>query len=89
MTNEEIRTIFFAECEEALASAERALTICKSQPDNMDAVNDVFRSVHSIKGGAGAFGYTALQGYTHGFETLLSDRRDGILPLPGDRPSRL
>ena len=78
MTNEEIRTIFFAECEEALASAERALTICKSQPDNMDAVNDVFRSVHSIKGGAGAFGYTALQVYTHGFETLLSDVRDMV-----------
>lgn len=89
MTNEEIRTIFFAECEEALASAERALTICKSQPDNMDAVNDVFRSVHSIKGGAGAFGYTALQVYTHGFETLLSDVRDGILPMTEDLLSLL
>ena len=89
MTNEEIRTIFFAECEEALASAERALTICKSQPENMDAVNDVFRSVHSIKGGAGAFGYTALQVYTHGFETLLSDVRDGILPMTEDLLSLL
>lgn len=89
MTNEEIRTIFFAECEEALASAERALTVCKSQPDNMDAVNDVFRSVHSIKGGAGAFGYTALQVYTHGFETLLSDVRDGILPMTEDLLSLL
>lgn len=89
MTNEEIRTIFFAECEEALASAERALTICKSQPDNMDAVNDVFRSVHSIKGGAGAFGYTSLQVYTHGFETLLSDVRDGILPMTEDLLSLL
>ncbi len=89
MTNEEIRTIFFAECEEALASAERALTVCQSSPDNMDAVNDVFRSVHSIKGGAGAFGYTALQVYTHGFETLLSDVRDGILPMSEDLLSLL
>jgi two-component system chemotaxis sensor kinase CheA len=89
MMNEEIRTIFFAECEEALASAERALTICRSQPDNMDAVNDVFRSVHSIKGGAGAFGYTSLQVYTHGFETLLSDVRDGILPMTEDLLSLL
>ena len=89
MTNEEIRTIFFAECEEALASAERALTVCQTSPDNMDAVNDVFRSVHSIKGGAGAFGYTALQVYTHGFETLLSDVRDGILPMTEDLLSLL
>ncbi|WP_017670594.1 chemotaxis protein CheA [Blastomonas sp. AAP53] len=89
MTNEEIRTIFFAECEEALASAERALTVCQTSPDNMDAVNDVFRSVHSIKGGAGAFGYTALQVYTHGFETLLSDVRDGILPMSEDLLSLL
>lgn len=81
MTSDEIRTIFFAECDEALASAERALEACRDQPDDMAAVNDVFRSVHSIKGGAGAFGYTALQQYTHGFETLLSDVRDGAVPV--------
>lgn len=81
MTNDEIRTIFFAECEEALASAERALNTCRESPGDMSAVNDVFRSVHSIKGGAGAFGFNALQQYTHGFETLLSDVREGLVPM--------
>lgn len=84
MTNDEIRTIFFAECEEALAAAERALNVCRDTQDSGDAINDVFRSVHSIKGGAGAFGFNALQVYTHGFETLLSDVREGLVPVtPG------
>jgi hypothetical protein len=46
-----------------------------------DTVNAVFRGVHSIKGGAGAFGFIALQAFTHTFETLLSDVRDGTVPL--------
>src|SRR5690606_38626806 len=33
------------------------------------------------KGGAGAFGFNALQAYTHTFETLLSDVRDGAVPI--------
>ena len=41
----------------------------------------MFRAVHSIKGGAGAFGYVALQAFTHTFETLLSDVREGAVPI--------
>jgi len=81
MTNEEIQQIFFVECEESLAAAEAGLDACKDGTQDADTVNAIFRAVHSIKGGAGAFGFNALQAYTHTFETLLSDVRDGAVPI--------
>lgn len=81
MTSEEIQGIFFAECEESLAAAESGLAACKEGTQDADTVNAVFRAVHSIKGGAGAFGYIPLQSFTHIFETLLSDVREETVPL--------
>lgn len=81
MTSEEIQTIFFVECEEALAAAEAALDLCRQGQADHETINAIFRAVHSIKGGAGAFGLDPLQAYTHGFETLLSDVRDGTIPV--------
>ncbi len=81
MTNDEIQAIFFIECDEALAAAEAALDRCRQGHADDETVNAIFRAVHSIKGGAGAFGFTALQAYTHGFETLLSDVRDGAVSV--------
>ncbi|MFA5990197.1 MAG: chemotaxis protein CheA [Sphingomonas sp.] len=81
MTNEEIQAIFFVECEEALAAAEAGLDSCRDGTQDADTINSIFRAVHSIKGGAGAFGFTALQHFTHGFETLLSDVRDETVPV--------
>jgi len=81
MTSEEIQAIFFAECEESLAAAEAGLAACAAGTQDEDTVNAIFRAVHSIKGGAGAFGYVELQAYTHTFETLLSDVRDGTVAI--------
>ncbi|HEY1124281.1 MAG TPA: chemotaxis protein CheA [Sphingobium sp.] len=84
MTNEDILQIFFQECEEALGAAEQGLIDCRDGNADDETVNSIFRSVHSIKGGAGAFGFTAMQAFTHKFETVLSFVRDGVLPLSDD-----
>ncbi|MFA7588055.1 MAG: chemotaxis protein CheA [Novosphingobium sp.] len=81
MTTEEILQIFFAECEESLSAAEAGLSLCKMGAQDADTINAVFRAVHSIKGGAGAFGFVALQAYTHTLEALLSDVRDGSVGM--------
>jgi two-component system chemotaxis sensor kinase CheA len=81
MTNEEIQQIFFVECEESLAAAEAGLAACQAGTQDSDTINGVFRAVHSVKGGAGAFGYVGLQAYAHTFETLLSDVRDETVAL--------
>ncbi|WP_374411312.1 chemotaxis protein CheA [Novosphingobium colocasiae] len=84
MSPEEIQQIFFVECEESLAAAETGLAACRAGTQDSDTVNAVFRAIHSIKGGAGAFGYGALQAYTHTFETLLSDVREGLVAIAPD-----
>lgn len=81
MTPEEIQQIFFGECEEALVEVESGLSDCRAGQDSPDTVNAIFRAVHSVKGGAGAFGFTALQAFAHGFEALLSEVRDGTVAL--------
>ncbi|RVU07848.1 chemotaxis protein CheA [Novosphingobium umbonatum] len=82
MSPEEIQGIFFIECEESLAAAEQGLAQCKAGTHDAETINAIFRAVHSIKGGAGAFGFEALQAFTHTFETLLSDVRENLVPLP-------
>lgn len=81
MNAKDLTDIFFVECEESLQLAEAGLAACQEGTHDDDTINAVFRGVHSIKGGAGAFGYWPLQGFTHTFETLLSDVRDGALPI--------
>lgn len=77
MGNDEIQQIFLLECDEGLDIAERGLLACKEGNGTDDTINAIFRAVHSIKGGAGAFGFTALQAFTHKFETVLQQVRDG------------
>jgi len=81
MQHDEIQQIFLLECDEGLDLAERALLACKDGNEDAEAINSIFRAVHSIKGGAGAFGFTPLQTFTHKFETVLQQVGDGDKPL--------
>ena len=81
MNEDDIQQIFFVECEEALEAAESGLDACKAGTQDGETINAIFRAVHSIKGGAGAFGHLAMQGYTHSFENLLGDIREGKVDL--------
>ena len=57
-----------------MAEGLRAIEEAAGDPET---VNSVFRAVHSIKGGAGAFGLDALVQFAHGFETTLDLLRSG------------
>lgn len=81
MTEEDIQQIFFVECEESLEATETGLAACREGTHDGETINAIFRGVHSIKGGAGAFGYLPLQAFTHGFETLLADVREGKVQI--------
>ncbi|WP_157018035.1 chemotaxis protein CheA [Mesorhizobium xinjiangense] len=72
-----IRQTFFQECEEQLAELETGLLSIESGDSDHDTVNAVFRAVHSIKGGAGAFGLDELVRFAHTFETALDLVRSG------------
>ena len=73
----EIRASFFIECEELLEALQDGLEALDDGADDTETINVVFRAVHSIKGGAGAFGLEALVRFAHRFETVLDEIRAG------------
>ncbi|WP_179379997.1 chemotaxis protein CheA [Jannaschia marina] len=74
-----IRATFFEECAELLETLEAGLLALQAGEVGPDTVDGVFRAVHSIKGGAGAFDLAALVTYAHEFETALDGLRVGRL----------
>jgi len=76
---ETIRQTFFQECEEQLNETETGLLALEVGEADSETVNAVFRAVHSIKGGAGAFKYERLVRFAHVFETALDGIRNGRL----------
>src|SRR5690606_37490663 len=76
-----IKQTFFQECEEQLAELEDGLLTIEREEGDVETVNAVFRTVHSIKGGAGAFGLDELVRFAHTFETTLDGMRSGKLDL--------
>ncbi len=71
----ELRQTFFEECEEQLAELESGLLQMQAGEADKEMVNAVFRAVHSMKGGAGAFELTTLVTFAHIFETALDEVR--------------
>lgn len=86
-TSTDIRQTFFQECEELLESLDDGLNQISAETEvedvDLETVNAVFRAVHSIKGGAAAFGLDALVRFAHQFETTLDEMRSGQL-MPND-----
>lgn len=79
-----IRQTFFQECSEQLTEMESGLLVMSEGEADSDTINAVFRAVHSIKGGAGAFKLEALVQFAHKFETALDHIRSGKLVAGGD-----
>lgn len=75
---------FFEEAEELLGDMERHLLELDVDEPDAEQLNAIFRAAHSIKGGAGTFGFTVLQETTHIFENLLDHTRRGELTLRRD-----
>ncbi|WP_442488232.1 chemotaxis protein CheA [Halomonas litopenaei] len=75
---------FFEEAEELLADMERHLLELDPAAPDTEQLNAIFRAAHSIKGGAGTFGFEILQRTTHLFENLLDHTRRGELRLRPD-----
>lgn len=81
---DEIQAIFFEECAEGLTAAEEGLSAMANGDTSSDTIARVFRAVHSIKGGSGAFGHAALLAFSHRFENVLDEVRAGRIPAtPG------
>ncbi|OAZ98522.1 chemotaxis protein CheA [Halomonas sp. G11] len=75
---------FFEEAEELLADMEQHLLELDVDNPDSEQLDAIFRAAHSIKGGAGTFGFSVLQNTTHIMENLLDYARKGELALRAD-----
>ncbi len=77
---------FANEAREYLEGAEAALLHLETSPDDAEAVNDVFRAFHTIKGTSSFLGLSAIAGFAHHAEDMLDRVRGAELAFAGNVP---
>lgn len=77
LIEEEIRAAFISESQELLEQVESAILELEAHPSNLEALNQLFRTVHTIKGNCHTVGWQDFSSYVHAYEELLSDLDQG------------
>ncbi|PCI30441.1 MAG: hybrid sensor histidine kinase/response regulator [SAR324 cluster bacterium] len=80
---------FLDEAREHVTMIEPDLLALEDVPGDMDVINRLFRSVHSIKGGAGFFGLDNMSALAHVMENLMSKARNSKLVVGRDHVDAL
>ncbi|MBB1125781.1 chemotaxis protein CheA [Thiospirillum jenense] len=75
--NDEILQDFLVEAGELLEGLNEQLIALEQDPENRDLLNAVFRSFHTIKGGAGFLNLTSLVAVCHRAEDVFNLLRNG------------
>ncbi len=76
--------IFLDEAREHIQVLSDQMMILEQEPENQDAINEIFRAAHSLKGMAGTMGYKRLQHLTHDMEDCFSDVRAGSMTVTSE-----
>lgn len=72
---------FCHEAEELLAGVEDAVLDIEENPGDQEAINRLFRAMHTIKGSGAMFGFDAVSQFAHHVETALDNVRNGTVPV--------
>lgn len=81
--------VFFEESFEGLDAMEAELLNLVPSEEDLETINTIFRAAHSIKGGSGTFGFSAVADFTHVLETLLDQIREGSRDLTAEHVNLL
>ncbi|SCY00798.1 two-component system, chemotaxis family, sensor kinase CheA [Lachnospiraceae bacterium XPB1003] len=76
--------IFLDESREHLQSLNNNMLELEQNSENMDTINEIFRSAHTLKGMAGTMGFKRMQTLTHDMENVFSEVRDGNIKVNSD-----
>lgn len=79
MSQTELLDQFILEARECLEMIGQRLLDVEREPENRELLNDLFRSVHTLKGNCGLFEFKALERVVHAGEDLLDRVRNGTL----------
>jgi two-component system chemotaxis sensor kinase CheA len=79
---------FLGEAEDLIVQIEERCLVLQDDPSDLDTVNAVFRSVHTLKGSGAMFGLEDVAAFAHHVEALLDAMRNGIV-IPDSKNIRL
>ncbi|MGK5092313.1 hybrid sensor histidine kinase/response regulator [Deltaproteobacteria bacterium TL4] len=79
--DEDLLDSFVEEALENVETIEPNLLRLEGEPGNMELINILFRSIHSIKGGSGFFGFQNMGSLAHKMEALMSKVREAEIVL--------
>jgi len=77
MSVENFSQVFIDEAQELLESLEEKLLHLENNPEDNEAINSVFRVMHTIKGSSAMFGFEQVAWFAHRVEEILDDVRNG------------
>ncbi|MEL3909181.1 MAG: chemotaxis protein CheA [Treponemataceae bacterium] len=75
INNEELLKDFFAEADQQVELLESNTLVIEQDPTNKDAVDEIFRAAHTLKGGSATVEMTEISSFTHAIEDLLDEIR--------------
>jgi len=79
MVNEQFLNTFLTESEDLMREIEAQLLKLEAETDDEDAINALFRSVHTLKGSSGMVGITSIEQFLHWVESVMEKVRIGTL----------
>jgi len=82
--NEELLKDYFSEAEMQLEALERNILVLETDPNNYDAVDEIFRAAHTLKGASATVQMNELTEFTHLVEDVLDDIRSGKIKITSD-----
>ncbi len=77
INNEELLKDFFSEADQQVEMLESNVLVIEQDPSNKDAIDEIFRAAHTLKGGSATVEMTELSTFTHAIEDLLDEIRSG------------
>lgn len=81
LNNEELLKDFFSEADQQVENLESNILVIENDPTNHDAIDEIFRAAHTLKGGSATVEMNELSGFTHVVEDLLDELRSGNIPV--------
>ncbi len=84
INNEELLKDFFSEAEQQVETLESNILVLENEPSNSDAMDEIFRAAHTLKGGSATVEMTELAEFTHAIEDLLDELRSDTIQVSED-----
>ncbi|MBQ9495559.1 MAG: chemotaxis protein CheA [Treponema sp.] len=79
--NEELLKDFFAEAEQQVDNLESNVLVIENDPNNHEAIDEIFRAAHTLKGGSATVEMNEISTFTHTVEDMLDEIRSDRLKV--------